>query len=104
LGASRSPGSGARLLERFNLDNGPAVLGDSFSVIEVDRTRGTFRFPHADPVIRWVQSLRPGLGDGIAEPAWERVVGELGNDIARHIEDHGTFDVAKDSGVVVARW
>ena len=47
--------------DNFNLDNGAAVLGETFDVVAVDRTRGTFEFPDPGPVLAWVQSLRPGL-------------------------------------------
>jgi SAM-dependent methyltransferase len=89
--------------DRFNLDGGAQILRGFFGVVEVDRTRGTFRFPHPDPVIRWVDSLRDGWSDRIDDSTWGAVLAALRSDIANHIEHHGSFDVAKDSGVLLAR-
>jgi SAM-dependent methyltransferase len=89
--------------DRFNLDGGADILSGFFEVVEVDRTRGTFRFPHPDPVIRWVDSLRDGWSDRLDDATWEAVLAALRIDVASHIEIHGSFDVAKDSGVILAR-
>jgi SAM-dependent methyltransferase len=89
--------------DNFNLDNGATVLGETFDVVAVDRTRGTFIFPDPGPVLAWVQSLRPGLEGGIEDSTWADVMGELRRIVAHEIEDHGTFAAKKDSGLVVAR-
>ena len=89
--------------DNFNLDNGAAVLGETFDVVAVDRTRGTFMFPDPGPVLAWVQSLRPGLEGAIEDATWADVMGELRRVVAHEIDVHGTFVAAKDSGVVIAR-
>ena len=89
--------------DNFNLDNGAAVLGETFDVVAVDRTRGTFMFPDPGPVLEWVQSLRPGLEGGIEDATWTDVMGELRRIVANEIEAHGTFVAGKDSGLVIAR-
>jgi SAM-dependent methyltransferase len=89
--------------DNFNLDNGAAVLGETFDVVAVDRTRGTFEFPDPGPVLAWVQSLRPGLEGYIQDATWEVVMDELRRVVAREIEAHGIFAVGKDSGLLVAR-
>jgi SAM-dependent methyltransferase len=89
--------------DRFNLDDGPQALEEFFEVLAVDRTTGTFRFPDPEPVIRWVRSLRDGWAERLDDATWEAIVAELRSDIAVHIADHGSFEVAKDSGVIVAR-
>lgn len=89
--------------DNFNLDNGATVLGETFDVVAVDRTRGTFRFPDPGPVLAWVQSLRPGLEGGIEDVTWADVMGELRRIVAHEIEAHGTFAAGKDSGLVIAR-
>ena len=89
--------------DNFNLDNGATVLGKTFDVVAVDRTRGTFRFPDPGPVLAWVQSLRPGLENEIEDATWTDVMGELRRVVAHEIEAHGTFAVGKDSGLVIAR-
>ena len=89
-------------LDNFNLDNGATVLGETFDVVAVDRTRGTFEFPEPGPVLAWVQSLRPGLEGGIEDATWMDVMGELRRVIAHEIEAHGTFAAGKDSGLVIA--
>ncbi len=89
--------------DNFNLDNGATVLGETFDVVAVDRTRGTFEFPEPGPVLAWVQSLRPGLEGGLEDATWMDVMGELRRVVAHEIEVHGTFAAAKDSGLVVAR-
>jgi SAM-dependent methyltransferase len=87
----------------FNLDNGATVLGETFDVVALDRTRGTFIFPDPGPVLAWAQSHRPGLEGGIEDATWADVMGELRRIVAQEIEDHGTFAAKKDSGLVVAR-
>ena len=89
--------------DNFNLDNGATVLGETFEVVAVDRTRGTFKFPDPEPVLTWVQSLRPGLEDEIKDATWTDIMGELRVVVAHEIEAHGIFDAGKDSGLVVAR-
>jgi SAM-dependent methyltransferase len=89
--------------DNFNLDNGATVLGETFEVVAVDRTRGTFVFPDPEPVLTWVQSLRPGLEGEIEDATWAEVMGELRRVVAREIEAHGTFAAGKDSGLVIAR-
>ena len=89
--------------DNFNLDNGATVLGETFDVVAVDRTRGTFRFPDPGPVLAWVQSLRPGLEDEIEDATWADVMGELRRIVAHEIEAHGSFAAGKDSGLVIAR-
>jgi SAM-dependent methyltransferase len=89
--------------DNFNLDNGATVLGETFDVVAVDRTRGTFRFPDPGPVLAWVQSLRPGLEGGIEDVTWADVMGEFRRIVAHEIEAHGTFAAGKDSGLVIAR-
>jgi SAM-dependent methyltransferase len=89
--------------DRFNLDDGPQALGEFLEVLAVDRTTWTFRFPDPEPVIRWVRSLRDGWAERLDVATWEAIVAELRTNIALHIEDHGSFEVAKDSGVTVAR-
>ena len=89
--------------DNFNLDNGATVLGKTFDVVAVDRTKGTFRFPDPGPVLTWVQSLRPGLEGEIEDATWTDVMGELRRVVAHEIEAHGTFAVGKDSGLVIAR-
>jgi SAM-dependent methyltransferase len=89
--------------DNFNLDNGAAVLGETFDVVTVDRTRGTFEFPDPGPVLAWVQSLRPGLEDEMEDATWTDVMGELRRVVAHEIEAHGTFVAGKDSGLVIAR-
>ncbi len=89
--------------DNFNLDNGATVLSETFDVVAVDRTMGTFRFPDPGPVLAWVQSLHPGLEGGIDDATWTDVMGELRRIVAREIEAHGTFAVGKDSGLVIAR-
>ena len=89
--------------DNFNLDNGATLLAETFDVVAVDRTRGTFKFPDPGPVLAWVQSLRPGLEGGIEDATWEDVMGELRQVVAREIEAHGTFEAGKDSGLVIAR-
>lgn len=89
--------------DNFNLDNGATVLGKTFDVVAVDRTTGTFEFPDPEPVLAWVQSLRPGLEGGIEDATWTDVMGELRRVVAHEIETHGIFAVGKDSGLVIAR-
>ena len=89
--------------DNFNLDNGATVLGETFDVVAVDRTRGTFKFPDPEPVLAWVQSLRPGLEGGIEDATWPDVMDELRRVVAHEIEAHGTFAANKDSGLVIAR-
>ena len=89
--------------DNFNLDNGATVLGETFDVVAVDRTRGTFLFPDPAPVLAWVQSLRPGLEGGIEDATWADVMAELRRVVAHEIDVHGTFAAAKDSGLVIAR-
>ena len=89
--------------DNFNLDNGATVLGETFDVVAVDRTRGTFVFPDPGPVLTWVQSLRPGLEGEIEDETWTDVIGELRRVVAREIEAHGTFAARKDSGLVIGR-
>ena len=89
--------------DNFNLDNGATVLGETFDVVAVDRTRGTFMFPDPEPVLAWVQSLRPGLEGGIEDATWADVMGELRRVVAHEIDVHGTFAAVKDSGLVIAR-
>ena len=89
--------------DNFNLDNGATVLGETFDVVAVDRTRGTFKFPDPGPVLAWVQSLRPGLEGGIEDATWPDVMDELRRVVAHEIEAHGTFAAGKDSGLVIAR-
>ena len=89
--------------DNFNLDNGATVLGEAFEVVAVDRTRGTFKFPDPEPILAWVQSLRPGLEDEMEDATWTDVMGELRRVVAHEIEAHGTFAAGKDSGLVVAR-
>ena len=89
--------------DNFNLDNGAAVLGEAFEVVAVDRTRGMFKFPDPEPVLAWVQSLRPGLEDEINDATWTDVMGELRRVVAHEIEVHGGFAAGKDSGLIVAR-
>ena len=89
--------------DTFNLDNGATVLGETFDVVAVDRTRGTFKFPDPGPVMAWVQSLRPGLEGGIEDATWADVMDELRRVVAREIEAHGTFAAGKDSGLLIAR-
>src|SRR6202035_3392940 len=68
--------------DNFNLDNGATVLGETFDVVAVDRTRGTFVFPDPGPVLAWVQSLRPGLEGEIGDATWGDVMGELHQAVA----------------------
>jgi SAM-dependent methyltransferase len=89
--------------DNFNLDNGAIVLGETFDVVAVDRTRGTFVFSDPEPVLTWVQSLRPGIEGEIEDAIWTDVMGELRRVVAREIEAHGTFAAGKDSGLVIAR-
>ena len=89
--------------DNFNLDNGATLLGETFDVVAVDRTRGTFVFPDPGPVLTWVESLRPGLEGEIGDATWTDVMGELRRVINREIEAHGTFAAGKDSGLVIAR-
>lgn len=89
--------------DNFNLDNGPTVLGESFEVVAVDRTRGTLKFPDPEPVLSWVQSLRPGLENEREDATWTEVMNELRRVVVHEIEAQGTFAAGKDSGVVVAR-
>jgi SAM-dependent methyltransferase len=89
--------------DNFNLDNGATVLGETFDVVAVDRTRGTFVVPDPGPVLTWVQSLRPGLEGEIEDATWTDVMGELRRVVAHEIEAHGTFVAGKDSGLVIAR-
>ena len=89
--------------DNFNLDSGASVLGKAFDVVAVDRTRGTFRFPDPEPVLAWVQSLRPGLEDEIEDATWRDVMSELRRIVVHQIEAHGTFAAGKDSGLVIAR-
>lgn len=91
-----------RWLENFNLDNGPAVLGELFDVVAVDRTTGTFRFPDPGPVLTWVQSFRCDYGR-VDDATWAAVMEELRRIVALDIEAHGAFAAGKDSGLVIAR-
>ena len=89
--------------DNFNLDNGATVLGETFDVVAVDRTRGTFESPDPGPVLAWVQSLRPGLEGGIEDATWTHVMSELRRVVAHEIDAHGTFATGKDSDLVIAR-
>ena len=89
--------------DNFNLDNGATVFGETFDVVAVDRTRGTFKFPDPGPVLGWVQSLRPGLEGEIEDATWTEIMGELRRVVAHEIEAHGIFAAGKDSGLVIAR-
>ncbi len=89
--------------DNFNLDNGATVLGETFDIVAVDRTRGTFRFPDPGPVLAWIQSLRPGLESEIGDANWTDVMDEIRRVVAYEIEAHGTFAAGKDSGLVIAR-
>ena len=79
------------------------MLSETFDVVAVDRTRGTFEFPDPGPVLAWVQSLRRGLEGEIEDATWTHVMGELRRIVAHEIEAHGTFAAGKDSGLVIAR-
>ena len=89
--------------DTFNLDNGATVLGETFDVVAVDRTTGTFKFPDPGPVLAWVQSLRPGLEGWIDDATWADVMEEFRRVVAHEIEAHGTFAAGKDSGLLIAR-
>ena len=89
--------------DNFNLDNGATVFGETFDVVAVERTRGTFKFPDPGPVLGWVQSLRPGLEGEIEDATWTEMMGELRRVVAHEIEAHGIFTAGKDSGLVIAQ-
>lgn len=88
---------------RANLDNVPGLAGAHFGSVSVDRLPGRFRFPASDPVLAWVQSLRAGTEDVVADAEWDAVVAELRRRLEERLGREGALVVTKDSGVVVAR-
>jgi SAM-dependent methyltransferase len=98
-GIFRAPHWGARV----NLDNAPQEIAKHFSLITVDRLRGRFLFPSADPPIRWIESLRDGTEAALSDEEWRDIVRETRSRISGVIDREGTFSASKDSGIVLAR-
>jgi SAM-dependent methyltransferase len=88
---------------RFDVDAAPRVVEEVFDDVRVDILDGEFRFPSPDPVVAWVNSLRPGTEDVITDEAWAAVADDLRARIQHRIDEDGAFVVHKSSGVLVAR-
>jgi SAM-dependent methyltransferase len=88
---------------RANLDNAPAIVGDHFASVTVDRRAGEFRFPTADPVVAWIDSLRAGTEHLFGDDEWQAVMTETARRAQGRIDRDGVFRATKESGVVVAR-
>jgi SAM-dependent methyltransferase len=88
---------------RANLDNAPEMIGRHFGSVTLDRLPGQFRFPQPGPPVAWLNSLRSGTEDLVADEEWAAVVGEALRRIEGVITRHGQFVVTKDSGVILAR-
>jgi SAM-dependent methyltransferase len=92
-----------RWSRRFHLELGEPLMAELYDDVHVYPLPGRFRFTEPTPVIRWAETLRDGTETLIDEQTWDDVLAELERLVVTHIDEHGTFVVTKDSGVLVAR-
>ena len=93
-----------RFIDRFNLDNGGALLRRHFDEVVLDRWMGELVVPDPEPVVRYAESCRPmyepQLPDG---QTWEESMRRFRALIEQDISATGAWRCVTHSGVFVCR-
>jgi len=88
---------------RFNVENGVALLRESFDQVDVDVLDRELRIPEPEPVVAFLDSQ--SLPDGVLPEGldWSKVVAEMHTRAAARIAEEGFFGVTVRLGVLVCR-
>ena len=93
-----------RFIDRFNLDNGGALLGRHFSAVSLDRWIGEVVVPHVDPIMRYADSLRSLYESQLPEGlTWEETMRRFRVLVEQDISATGAWRCVTHSGVFVCR-
>lgn len=91
------------VMERFNLENGCALLGPVFPGVQVHRIESALVFPSTDPAIAYLDSMRHTysslLPDGLN---WDDLLRQVRQNIQAIMEETGNFRVSKATGFLRA--
>ena len=88
---------------RFNLDNGVALLRESFDQVELRPSERELHIPDPDPVVAFLDSQSLPAGAVPADVDWAEVVTEMRRRAATRIAEEGYFGVTIRMGVLVCR-
>ncbi len=91
-------------VQRFSLENGHNAVGAIFREVEMHQHDSALVFPTADPVVAYINSLRPAIGPLLSGSlSWKEVLTEVANRVEAAIDRHGEYRVLKTTGAFVAR-
>jgi SAM-dependent methyltransferase len=104
LSAATGTDAVMRFIDRFNLQNGGAVLERHFGDVAVHHLRAELVVPEVEPVIRYADSCRSlyeiQLPQGVT---WEEAMSRFTVLVEQEITDTGAWRTATHSGVFVCR-
>lgn len=99
LGITTSP-----IIERFNLENGCALLGPVFPEVQAHRLDSALVFTAAEPAIAYLHSTRHTYGallpDGLK---WKELLDQVRRDFQSVIDETGSLCVSKTVGLLLAQ-
>ncbi|HEX4818595.1 MAG TPA: class I SAM-dependent methyltransferase [Acidimicrobiales bacterium] len=93
-----------RFIDRFNLDNGGALLERHFDRVTLDRWIGELAVPDAEPVVRYADSCRPLYETQLTGgQTWEEMMRGFQALVEQDISATGAWRCVTHSGVFVCR-
>jgi len=93
-----------RFIDRFNLDNGGALLARHFEDVTLDRWIGELAVPDPEPVVRYANSLRPLYETQLpAGQTWDEMMRSFRALVEQDISATGAWRCTTHSGVFVCR-
>lgn len=89
---------------RFSLANGHSLVGAVFRQVKMHQFDSALVFPNADPVVAYIDSMRPGIGPLLPSAfPWEEMLREAAKRVEAVIDRQGEYRVLKTTGAFVAR-
>jgi SAM-dependent methyltransferase len=90
------------IIERFSLENGPALLQTHLQQVEVHALPGLLRFPTAEPLLEYFASHRAlDMRQGYTQQEWQAVLDFVRSEVETVIRQRGHFDITKITGAIV---
>ena len=89
---------------RFNLENGRDWIEQAFGEAAVELLDSRLVFPTIEPALAYVDSMRDTFESCLPQGLlWDRLMDQVGQQIASIVMDEGTYQVSKRTGVMIAR-
>jgi hypothetical protein len=93
-----------RFIDRFNLDNGAALLERHFDDVTLDRWIGELVVPDPEPVVRYADSCRPLYETQLPNgQTWDEMMHTFRGLVEQDISATGAWRCTTHSGVFVCR-